>query len=281
MGQPLSDSLPGEETQPFLKWVGGKRQLLDALRARLPDRYRRYHEPFLGGGALFFAIRPKESILSDLNAHLIETYCMVRDRTEELIRSLETHRYERDYFYRIRNLDREPSFLDQSPVERASRFIFLNRTCFNGLYRVNRGGFFNVPFGRYQNPRIVNGPVLRGCAEALRGAMIRVGPFQAVAARAERGDFVYFDPPYAPLTATANFTGYQGEGFTAADQVRLRDLCRELDRRGVFWMQSNSTAPLISALYQGFRLETVSATRAINSDGNKRGPVREFIIRNY
>lgn len=276
------EEVPGKPApQPFLKWVGGKRQLLDSLLSKVPTHYNRYYEPFLGGGAFFFALMPPEAYLSDLNAQLIETYIAVRDQTDSLISNLQKHRYEKNYFYQVRKLDREEGFQKLSSTERAARFIYLNRTCFNGLYRVNKDGFFNVPFGRYTNPKIVNAPLLSSCACALRHADLSVRPYQEITGSVQSGDFVYLDPPYAPLTETSNFTGYQENGFSAKDQEALHDFCRKLDEKGVFWMQSNSSAPLITDLYREFRIESVSANRSVNSQATGRGPVQELIIRNY
>ncbi len=273
--------VPIPNPQPFLKWVGGKRQLMGALLKKLPQRFNRYHEPFLGGGALFFSTLPDNASLSDLNSNLIETYCVVRSDPEGLIESLSKHIYEKEYFYRMRSMDRDASFSSLTPLERASRFIYLNKTCFNGLYRVNQDGYFNVPFGKYSNPRILIPDNIRACARALRSATISCGGFDKVLDATTAGDFVYLDPPYAPLSSTSNFTSYQERGFSIEDQHSLKIVCDSLSQKGVKWMQSNSSAPLILDLYRDYTIETVPAIRAINSKGSKRGVVEECIITNY
>lgn len=265
------------EATPFVKWVGGKRSLMPQLTARLPQRFNAYHEPFVGGGAVFFALQPKAAVLADDNAELINAYTVVRDEAERLIRHLRTHRAEEDYFYALRAQD--PRQLD--PVERASRLIYLNRTCFNGLYRVNSRGGFNVPFGRYKNPQICNEVGLRAASAALRGADLRHDTYEHVLDTARRSDFVYFDPPYHPLSATSNFTSYTAGSFGERDQRRLADVYRTLASRGCKVMLSNSDTPLIHELYGDFNIEIVAAPRLVNRDATKRGPVNEVLVRNY
>ena len=276
-----SDLAPSAECRPFLKWAGGKTQLLAELTRRLPPRFNRYFEPFLGGGALFFRVQPRNAFLSDINAELINSYCAVRGEIDALLDDLRGHIYEARHYYRLRNADRSPSFAAWPSVRRAGRFIYLNKTCFNGLHRVNSKGHFNVPFGRYVNPTIADERNLRACARALRSAELAVKSFSDAAAGARRGDFVYFDPPYAPLSGTSNFTSYNASGFDAAMQIELRDLFAALDRKGVKVMLSNSSAPLVQELYRGFQIERVTAARAINSQGEKRGQIEEVVIRNY
>lgn len=267
--------------RPFVKWAGGKRQLLPELLKRLPAKFNRYFEPFVGGGALFFRINPEKAYLSDINEELINAYKVIQDRPNDLIRDLSKHRYERAYYEELRNVDRKPAYSRWGSVRKASRLIYLNKTCFNGLYRVNSQGQFNTPFGRYENPIILDEANLLACHQCLRKARIFVASFDEVLKKAKRGDFVYFDPPYAPLSATAYFTGYSKKGFDGEMQVRLRDVCNALDKKGVQFMVSNSSAPLIIDLYANFRLERVKAGRAINSKGNKRGKIDEVIVRNY
>jgi DNA adenine methylase len=224
---------------------------------------------------------PRKAFLSDINDELINTYEVVRDNVEGLIRELRKHRHDEEYFYQVRNWDRLEDYLELSPARRASRFIFLNKTCFNGLHRVNSKGFFNVPFGDYANPSILDAANLRRCSAVLKGSIIRKASYLSVEASAKSGDFVYFDPPYAPLSATSSFTSYTSSGFSSADQEQLRDLCVRLDRKGVFFMLSNSSAPLILDLYNSFNLSLVDAKRSINSKGNGRGAVKEVIVTNY
>jgi DNA adenine methylase len=248
--------------------------------ARVP-RFKRYFEPFIGGGALFFALRPVDAVISDVNADLINAYQVVRDDVERLIRALSIHRYEQAYYYHMRAADRDARFRTWPRVRRASRLIFLNRTCFNGLYRVNARGHFNVPFGRYQNPTIVDRETLRRCSLALQDAEIKQASFLECEEVARKGDFVYFDPPYVPLSATSSFTNYSADGFDAEMQRELFKLCVRLHERGVKFMLSNSSAPFVRHLYQRFHIEEVFATRAINSKAGARGRIPELIIRNY
>jgi DNA adenine methylase len=264
--------------RPFIKWAGGKAQLLDQLQKRLPGTFKRYWEPFLGGGAFFFSLAPNSAVLSDINEELVLTYIAVRDNVEELISELRQHRYEEQYFYSVRDWDKRPDFKDMSAVERAGRFIFLNKTGFNGLYRVNSKGQFNVPFGRYSNPTIVDTDNLRRCSECLRNVDIRLSSYLAIENEVQEGDLVYFDPPYVPLSTTSSFTSYTKDGFRFDDQIALRDLIQRLANKGAFILLSNSASPFVEALYEGFTIERVSATRAINSKAERRGAVDELII---
>ncbi|MCB9746193.1 MAG: DNA adenine methylase [Alphaproteobacteria bacterium] len=262
------------DPRPFLKWVGGKRQLLDELDALLPASYNRYYEPFIGGGALFFAERPRMALLSDANGELIDTYRAVRDCPEEVIAELEQHVYDKDYYYEMRAWD-----ASRAPLwQRAARMIFLNRTGFNGLYRVNRAGQFNVPFGRYSNPTICDAENLRACSLALRGVELAHQGFEAALSLAEPGDFVYFDPPYVPLTPTSSFTSYVPGGFGLAEQEQLAEVFATLAARGVSVMLSNSDTELVRELYRGFHLEEVRARRSVNAQGGGRGKVGELVV---
>ncbi|MCB0354212.1 MAG: DNA adenine methylase [Bdellovibrionales bacterium] len=251
------------------------------LEPRTPRKFKRYFEPFVGGGALFFSLQPTVATLSDMNGDLIETWKAVRDSLPRLLEDLKKHPYESDYFYQLRDADRQKGYARWSTVRKASRLIYLNKTCFNGLYRVNSKGQFNTPFGRYVNPTIVDEENLRACSRVLQGVLIEHRSFGDILSEAESGDFVYFDPPYAPISSTSDFTSYTSEGFSVSDQETLADLCRRLDKKGVFFMLSNSSASFIKKLYEGFRIETVQAPRAINSNASRRGKIAEFIIRNY
>jgi DNA adenine methylase len=260
--------------RPFLKWAGGKGQLLAELRVRIPALRGRYFEPFLGGGALFFDLLPKKGVLSDVNAEIVECYATVRDRVDELVRALKKHRYDVDHYYAVRDAD--PAGL--SPVERAARTIFLNKTGFNGLYRVNSKGKFNVPFGRYAKPLICDEANLHACSAALAKVELVTCDFEESASRAKKGDFVYFDPPYVPLSRTATFTAYARGGFGRDAQARLAGVFDRLARRGVRVLLSNSDVPEIRELYRAYRIHVVKAARSINSKGSRRGPVSEVLV---
>ncbi|HEX9297168.1 MAG TPA: DNA adenine methylase [Polyangiaceae bacterium] len=260
--------------RPFLKWAGGKGQLLAELRALVPARAARYFEPFLGGGALFFDRLPTQGVLSDVNAEIVDCYLSVRDHVEELIQALGAHRYDPDYYYRVRDLD--PGSLPL--VERAARTIFLNKTGFNGLYRVNRSGKFNVPFGRYVKPVICDARNLRACSRALSAVDLAVCDFEVAVANAEPGDFVYFDPPYVPLSRTSTFTAYAARGFGPEEQKRLSKVFERLTERGVSVVLSNSDVPEVRGLYAGYAIRSVKAARSINSKPSCRGPISELVV---
>jgi len=260
--------------KPFLKWAGGKTQLVPEIMARLPDRFGRYHEPFLGGGAVFFAVEPQRACLSDINGELVATYSAIRDNVGAVMRALERHSNTEEHFYKVRATN--PANLTKAQA--AARMIFLNRTCFNGLYRVNRKGQFNVPFGRYKNPNLCNKENLVAVSEALNGVAIEnISVFDA-ARRVRRGDFVYLDPPYDPISPTASFTSYTAGGFTREDQKKLAEMFAQLASRGAYVMLSNSDTPYIRSLYKKFRVEQVFARRAINSRSDRRGPVSEVLV---
>tara|TARA_Y100001968_G_scaffold303251_1_gene317282 strand:- start:1216 stop:1896 length:681 start_codon:yes stop_codon:yes gene_type:complete len=226
---------------------------------------------------MFFALRPPTTELWDINSELINCYRVIRDQVEELISALRLHRYEKDYYYALRSLD--PATL--GPVARAARTICLNRTGFNGLYRVNRSGNFNVPFGRYTNPTICDAPNLRLCQRALSQVRLETEDFEALDERAKAGDFVYFDPPYVPRSPTSAFTSYSAVGFKLHDQQRLAALFTRLSERGVKLMLSNSDVPLVHELYQEFRIDLIQASRNVNARADRRGAVSEVVVRNY
>jgi DNA adenine methylase len=261
--------------RPFIKWAGGKRQLLPSLRERAPSKPPHYFEPFVGGGALFFALRPPNAVLADVNERLIRAYRGVRTSVGQVIRLLRSYPHDPAFFYRFR----EANIDDGTDAEVASWFIYLNKTGFNGLYRVNRDNRFNVPFGRYANPTICDEPTLRACSAALAEADLRVDDFESVVEKAKAGDFVYFDPPYVPLSATSSFTSYTSVGFGHAEQTRLRDTALRLKERGVHVLLSNSSAPSVRNLYaDGFDIIEVSATRLVNSKATARGAIVELLI---
>ncbi len=270
---------------PFLKWAGGKTQLLGPIAARLPARIEgRYFEPFLGSGAVYFHLWSEGrlgggALLSDANRPLVETFLAVRDRVGEVIRLLEAHRAAhrrspREHYYAVRAA--EP----RGAAARAARWIYLNKTCFNGLWRVNRAGRFNVPMGRYPVPSIPRAEALRAASRALGDAEVRCLPFEEALRLPRRGDRVYLDPPYAPVSATARFTSYTAGGFGPREQEALADACARLARRGVRFLLSNSDTRSLRSLYcaRGFRVDSVPARRAINSVPSRRGEVRELLV---
>lgn len=273
-----------ELVAPVVKWVGGKRQLLDEIAPLLPKRISTYCEPFLGGGAVLFARQPQKAIVNDLNSDLMLVYEVIRDDLAALIDSLQKHKNTSEYFYQLRDLDRDKeSYKNMSKVEKASRIIYLNKTCYNGLFRVNASGEFNSPFGNYKNPNIVNEPVLRAVNKYLSSSNILLlnEDFSVTLQRVPRGGFVYLDPPYDPVSDTASFTGYNKGGFDKSEQVRLKKCCDDLTQRGVKFLLSNSATLFIQELYAGYTFKTVYAKRAVNSDADKRGFVQEVLIRNY
>jgi len=263
---------------PFLKWAGGKSELLPELVKRLPRSFNRYYEPFLGGGALFFYLTPAEAVLSDVNEEIINCYNAAKAKLPELISELRKHRNERNYFLRVRRM--QPWQLD--PITRAARFIFLNKTCYNGLYRVNQKGEFNVPFGKYDNPRICDEAGLTRASRALQAADILCRDFRHVLYSAQPQDFVYFDPPYSPLSATSSFTAYSESPFGEREQKALRQVFDALSDRDCRVMVSNSDNETVRRLYDGrATIHSVQASRAINSRADKRGKISELIITNY
>lgn len=264
---------------PFLRWAGGKRRLLPELHAALPSTFKRYYEPFLGGGALFWSLdHPgQQCILGDLTADLVASYEQLRDHPDQLIELLHQHGQDtsKDAFLALR------ASAPAAAVERAARFITLNRTCFNGLYRVNASGQFNVPWGQLKNPTVCDEPLLRADANKLAGTTIRGGGYAETAADARRGDFVYLDPPYIPASDTSNFAAYAKDGFGPRDQEQLAAFIDELTKRGVHVMLSNSDTPLTRQIYRGMDLHTVTVHRSISAKASARGTVTEVLGVNY
>ncbi len=266
-----------EPLRPFLKWAGGKRSLVDQFRPHIPSQFGRYYEPFVGSGALYFNLRPGRASLCDNNQRLIRTYLGLRDDPDGVIALLKSYPHDRDFYLELRARDIDAG----NDIEVAAWFIYLNKTGFNGLYRVNSKDGFNVPFGDYKRPNICDEPRLRACAKQLRGVTIRCVDFKTAACRARRGDLVYFDPPYVPLSATSSFTAYTRDGFDMDAQERLRDLALELAGRGVYVLLSNSAAPAVKKLYRGprFQVIPVRTRRSINCQGSGRGKLTELLIR--
>ncbi len=272
--------------QPFIKWVGGKAQLLEQMSQFFPSKIGRYYEPFIGGGAVFFYLKHRfpnmRASLRDNNAELINTYGAVRDHVEDLMKRLDRHlaKYLRDgesYYYSVRSQHSLPT---QQIVERAARMIFLNKTCFNGLWRVNAKGEFNVPVGSHAKPSLYHRDNILAASAALQSVDLAVQDFKDTMKEARRGDFMYVDPPYVPLSATASFTGYTKENFGLVDQQELARLAIEASERGVKLILSNSDTPLVRTLYARFSVHTVQARRAVNSDAAKRGAINEVLVVN-
>lgn len=265
-----------EKAGPFLKWVGGKTSLLPELHKHVPARLRRYHEPFVGGGALFFSLAPKRATLSDSNLELVHAYRQVRDDAAGVLGELSRHVYERPHFEAVRALD--PQRLPAAA--RAARFIYLNKTCFNGLWRVNRAGRFNVPIGRYKDPRFCDPTTVLRASRALQHVQVEHRGFEDALADVGASDFVYLDPPYDPVSPTASFTSYTADAFTWEDQKRLATACIALNRRGARFLLSNSATPRVRELYKHFEQRTVRAPRHINSRAGGRGCVDELLVFN-
>lgn len=271
--------------QPFTKWTGGKRQLLEELRSYMPETYGRYFEPFVGGGALFFDLAPEQAVINDFNEELINAYRQIKNNPAELINLLIKHKENnsKDYYLALRSADRDGRISRMTGVERAARILYMLRVDFNGLYRVNSKNQFNVPYGRYKNPKIVDVDLLYQISEYLNENDVEIlqTDFAEAVKDTETGDFVYFDPPYIPLNETSSFTSYTHEGFSYEEQVRLRDTFKELTERGVYAMLSNSSSPLVEELYKDFNIYFVEAQRTNGAKSSSRGKISEIIVTNY
>lgn len=268
---------------PILKWVGGKRQLLSEILPMINIKSgSTYVEPFLGGGAVLFDLQPKKAVVNDYNGELINVYLTVRDFAEELITELEKHNANNteDYYYEIRALDRSEKYQEMSNVEKAARIIYLNKTCYNGLYRVNLAGQFNSPYGKYKNPNIVNATAIRAMSKYFNENKIEIcnGDYREVLKRVKKNSFVYLDPPYMPISSSSSFTGYTENGFSYEQQVALKNECDKLRKKGIPFVQSNSDCLEIRELYKEYEIKTVQAKRAINSNASKRGEINEVLI---
>lgn len=264
------------QAQPFLKWAGSKRQLAPQLLKHVPRNYSgRYFEPFVGGGAMFFSLMPERAVLADTNERLIRTYRAVASDVESVIHGLGTYPIDKRFFLELRT---KPVDECPSDVEVACWLIYLNKTAFNGLYRVNKKGIFNTPWGKYKNPKTCDEPRLRAAALMLRRAEIRCCDFNEAVADAQKGDLVYFDPPYVPRTSTANFTSYTRDGFGLNDQIRLRDCAAELKRRGVHVMLTNSDTPIVRELYEDFDVRRLSARGSVAASHKSRGKRTDLLV---
>lgn len=270
---------------PVIKWVGGKRQLLDYLIKYMPDNYNNYYEPFIGGGALLLACMPANAIINDANSELINMYKVIRDHPSELIKNLEIHnsKNSKDYYLNIREADRNGEIEKYTDIQRAARLMYMLRVDFNGMYRVNKKGQFNVPYGKYKNPNIVNADAILKLNNYFikNNIIIKCEDFEKAVENANTGDFVYFDPPYIPLNSTSSFTSYTAENFSIQDQKRLADVFFKLSKKNVRVMLSNSDTELTRSLYSNAKIHKVHANRMINSKANRRGKISELIITNY
>ena len=285
--------MASKELKPFIKWVGGKRQLLDEITKYVPDKFGTYYEPFLGAGAVFFHLAPERAVLNDVNKELIELYEIIRDNPRELIKELAIHKRKnsKEYYYEVRAWDRSSGYHSRTGVSKAARFIYMNKVGYNGLYRVNSKGQFNVPYGKYVNPTILDESLIESVSEYLIGNDIKFTSldFEKTVETTKKGDLVYFDPPYDPLTPTASFTAYQKDGFNRNDQIRLKLCSDELVRRGAKVILSNSNTCFINDLYSNkihgalsdveyYVVHLVDAKRNINSKGDRRGAIKEVLI---
>ena len=267
--------------KPFIKWAGGKRQIIKELTDSLPKNYNRYFEPFIGGGALFFAVRPKNAYISDINPELINLYNTVKNNTHSLIKDLRRYKNTETEFYKIRNLDRTPDYKNLTNIEKAGRFIYLNKTCYNGLYRTNSKGQFNAPYGFYKNPNIIDEQNLKICSELLKETEIGLSDFSNIENKIKTRDFVYFDPPYIPINKTSSFTKYYKDDFNTGSQIKLKELCDRLNKKNIYFMLSNSYNETALNLYKEYNIKKINAIRAINCKADKRGTINELIITNY
>ena len=270
---------------PAVKWAGGKRQLLDRILPLVPE-HDTYYEPFVGGGAVFLALAPEKAVINDSNEELVNVYRVIRDNPEELIALLKEHRdrNSKDYYYEVREQDRVfEQYAEMSPAARAARILYLNRTCFNGLYRVNRAGEFNVPWGRYKNPQIVDEQNIRDMSAYLNRAKVKIlcQDYRETFRGIRKDSFVYLDPPYMPISQTSSFTGYTAAGFGEIQHKKKKKQCDLLNRRGIRFLLSNSNSEFVKKLYREYTIEEVEASRSVNAKGDGRGNVTELLIRNY
>lgn len=270
---------------PILKWVGGKRQLLDSIEPLIP-KCSTYYEPFIGGGAVLFSRQPDKAVINDSNEELINVYLTIKNEPEKLIEKLKEHKENssEEYFYSIRALDRNKEiFQAMTDIERAARIIYLNKTCYNGLFRVNSSGEFNSPWGRYKNPNITNETTIHALHTYFNKANIKIkcGDYKQALKGIRKGAFVYLDPPYMPISSSASFTGYTAGGFGEKEQKELKQQCDILNSKGIKFLLSNSSCSFIEELYRDYIVEYVSAKRTINSNAEKRGGVQEVLVRNY
>jgi len=288
MNMCIQNRLFSTNVKPFLKWAGGKRQLLPELLKYIPKDFNNYFEPFLGGGALFFELynlgflENKKVYLSDINEELINTYKTIRDNPKELIIKLKEFKtnHNKEFYYKIRELDRDKNYKNLDNITKSARFIYLNKTCFNGLYRVNKKGYFNVPIGSYKNPNILDEENILAVSKALQNIIIKNFDYKEILKEVQSNDFIYLDPPYHPLNETSSFTSYTKNEFLQKEQIELFKTLKELSNK-CFVLKSNSDTDFINKLYKDFKIEKILANRAINSKATNRGKILEVLIRNY
>ena len=288
MNMCIQNRLFSTNVKPFLKWAGGKRQLLPELLKYIPKDFNNYFEPFLGGGALFFELynlgflENKKVYLSDINEELINTYKTIRDNPKELIIKLKEFKtnHNKEFYYKIRELDRDKNYKNLDNITKSARFIYLNKTCFNGLYRVNKKGYFNVPIGSYKNPNILDEENILAVSKALQNIIIKNFDYKEILKEVQSNDFIYLDPPYHPLNETSSFTSYTKNEFLQKEQIELFKTLKELSDK-CFILKSNSDTDFINKLYKDFKIEKILANRAINSKATNRGKILEVLIRNY
>lgn len=273
------------EVKPILKWVGGKRQLLSEISPMIPEKFNKYYEPFLGAGAVLFSLLPGKAIINDLNSELINVYKVIKEQPDELIKLLKEHtdNNNKEYFYQIRELDRQAGYESLSNVFKASRTIYLNKTAYNGLYRVNKAGQFNTPWGSYKKPRILDTDNILTMSEYFNSNEIEIlnVDYKNALNSVSKGDFVYLDPPYLPISPSSAFTAYTSNGFGTKEQEELKKTCDVLDKQGVKFLLSNSYHPFLLDLYKDYNIKTVKARRSVNSQGHKRGKIKEILVYNY
>lgn len=271
------------ELIPFLKWAGGKRQLLPEIKKHIPDNINTYYEPFVGAGAVFLDLQPQTAVINDINSELINCYKVIKDNPEKLILELSNFINSEEEFYKVRNWDKEKGYEKRSDIERAARTIYLNKTCFNGLYRVNSKGHFNTPYGKYKNPSFIQEENIYNLSKYFKSTKIQFlnKDFENVLKEAKKGDFVYLDPPYYPINKTSSFTGYSQNGFSEKEQIRLKSVLDVLNSKGVFFLLSNSCCDFIKNLYKNYEIIEIFAKRNINSVGNKRDSVKEVLVKNF
>ena len=272
-----------KKLKPVLKWVGGKRQLLKTFEPLFPTSFDFYAEPFVGGGAVFLHLSPDNALISDINKDIINLYQIIKDDIDGLLSTMSQFSNDKECYYNTKAWDKDPNFESRSSVEKAARTLFLNRTCFNGVYRVNQKGYFNVPFGRYKHPLDLDTQNLYALNAYFneKNITFKNYSYEYTLKELPENSFVYLDPPYDPISPTAAFTSYSKNGFNQEDQINLRKYCDELNKKGIKFMLSNSATEFIKKQYQNYNINIVKAKRMINRDGTGRGAVDEVVIRNY